>query len=185
MSPTTPAPAATPYALDNDAPSAPAVHLALAEVLDPVTFDILDRYPPPLGGRCLELGAGGGSVAREMAKLVGAEGYVLATDIKTRRRPAAPRCRTPGREHPVAHRHPVSLHPPGGRRRDQYQPAYKPAIAAAEIDLMRPYVRRGVVVGSLDDVRVMQMIALLVSIGEIPRFTVTPEQVIALDKVPR
>jgi SAM-dependent methyltransferase len=36
----------------------------------------------PLGGRCLELGAGNGSVARWLADAVGSDGRVVATDLK-------------------------------------------------------------------------------------------------------
>jgi ubiquinone/menaquinone biosynthesis C-methylase UbiE len=36
------------------------------------------------GWRCLEVGAGGGSIARWLAERVGPEGHVLATDIDTR-----------------------------------------------------------------------------------------------------
>ena len=54
---------------------------ALAALLDPVTR----RHIAPLGlgpgWRCLEIGAGTGSIARWMADTVGDTGYVLATDL--------------------------------------------------------------------------------------------------------
>src|SRR5205085_6144894 len=57
---------------------------ALAAVYDPMTaghFDLLGVGP---GWRCLEVGAGGGSVVRHLAERVGPTGRVLATDIEPR-----------------------------------------------------------------------------------------------------
>jgi SAM-dependent methyltransferase len=70
------------YALDNHHPVAVDHHQALAELLDPFSFqrtlDLLD----PDGERCLEIGAGGGSYAVWLAEQVGPDGEVVAVDIK-------------------------------------------------------------------------------------------------------
>jgi SAM-dependent methyltransferase len=54
------------------------------EILDPSTFRHLDTIGIATGMRCLEVGGGGGSVARFMADRVGPGGFVLVTDIDTR-----------------------------------------------------------------------------------------------------
>jgi predicted O-methyltransferase YrrM len=51
---------------------------------DPGTTAILERLGLGAGARCLEVGAGAGSVAEWMAEQVGDEGEVLATDVSTR-----------------------------------------------------------------------------------------------------
>jgi SAM-dependent methyltransferase len=54
--------------------------LALLEhVFDPISVRNLDRFGIQPGWRCLEVGAGAGSIARELAKRAGAEN-VVATD---------------------------------------------------------------------------------------------------------
>ena len=55
----------------------------LEEVFDPATEDCLGRIPIPLGGRCLEVGAGAGSIAGWFCGRVGPEGHVVATDLET------------------------------------------------------------------------------------------------------
>jgi SAM-dependent methyltransferase len=79
------------YALDNDSKEG-ADHLTgLSGLFDRFTTarigDLLDLY----GKRCLEVGAGAGSVAYWMAERVGGTGEVWATDIKTSHIPAHPR----------------------------------------------------------------------------------------------
>jgi SAM-dependent methyltransferase len=57
---------------------------ALSTLFDPATKEhLLDRGLAP-GWRCLEVGAGGGSIARWLSERVGSTGRVLATDIETR-----------------------------------------------------------------------------------------------------
>jgi len=56
----------------------------LESVDDPWTIRHLTELGFSAGWRCLEIGGGGGSVARWMAEQVGSDGYVLATDIDTR-----------------------------------------------------------------------------------------------------
>lgn len=51
---------------------------------DPVTFERLRAVGVAAGWSCLEVGAGGGSVARWLADQIGADGRVVATDIDTR-----------------------------------------------------------------------------------------------------
>ncbi|MDO3704495.1 methyltransferase domain-containing protein [Micromonospora sp. C28SCA-DRY-2] len=73
----------TEYTFDNGSPEAVPQLRALESFLDPITAA---RIAPPLlapGGVCWEIGAGGGSVARAMARAVGPAGRVLATDIDT------------------------------------------------------------------------------------------------------
>jgi SAM-dependent methyltransferase len=52
--------------------------------LDPITVRHLHATGIEVGWRCLEVGAGGGSIARWLADCVGATGSVLATDIDVR-----------------------------------------------------------------------------------------------------
>ena len=51
---------------------------------DPGTKDILDSLPIADGWRCLEVGAGGGSIAEWLCDRVGTSGCVVATDLDTR-----------------------------------------------------------------------------------------------------
>jgi SAM-dependent methyltransferase len=55
----------------------------LAEVYDPHTAEHLTRLGLGPGWRCLEIGAGAGTVARLMADRVGPTGTVVATDLNT------------------------------------------------------------------------------------------------------
>jgi len=48
--------------------------------LDEVTEDLLASHPPPVGGRCIDIGCGFGETTQRMAALVGPEGFVLGTD---------------------------------------------------------------------------------------------------------
>jgi len=56
----------------------------LQETLDPLTTRSLDAIGIEPGWRCLELGAGGGSVARILCRRVGPDGRVVAVDLDTR-----------------------------------------------------------------------------------------------------
>jgi SAM-dependent methyltransferase len=56
----------------------------LSEVLDDFTAARLAHAGVPIGARCLEVGAGNGSVAGWLADQVGPDGVVLAADIKPR-----------------------------------------------------------------------------------------------------
>ncbi|MBY8870716.1 methyltransferase domain-containing protein [Micromonospora sp. PLK6-60] len=71
------------YTFDNGTPDAVPQLRALESFLDPITAR---RLSPPVltpGGTCWEVGAGGGSIARGMARAIGPTGRVLATDIDT------------------------------------------------------------------------------------------------------
>jgi ubiquinone/menaquinone biosynthesis C-methylase UbiE len=72
------------YAFDNNDPAAVDRHNILAEVLDELTISRLGGLGDLTGRRCLELGAGGGSIAGWLAERTGPSGRVLATDINTR-----------------------------------------------------------------------------------------------------
>jgi SAM-dependent methyltransferase len=52
--------------------------------LDGITADIIERFPPPEGGRCIDVGCGFGETSQQLAALVGPEGYVLGTDSSPR-----------------------------------------------------------------------------------------------------
>jgi SAM-dependent methyltransferase len=56
----------------------------LEEIYDPGTFRRLERVGVGAGWRCLEIGGGGGSIARWLCRQVGPEGLVVATDLDTR-----------------------------------------------------------------------------------------------------
>jgi SAM-dependent methyltransferase len=71
----------SPYLLDNAAPEAAQRFVSLTSLFDPVTFGNLEGTGVTTGWRCLEVGAGGGSVARWLAERVGDTGRVLATDL--------------------------------------------------------------------------------------------------------
>ena len=72
------------YLLDNAAPEAHTRLSALAELFDSGTERHLENCGISPGWRCLEIGAGGGSIARWMADCVGSTGHVIATDIDPR-----------------------------------------------------------------------------------------------------
>lgn len=69
------------YLLDNRQVEAGRRFDALSELFDPLTFSRLARLGVGKGWRCWEVGAGGPSVARWLARQVGDAGSVLATDI--------------------------------------------------------------------------------------------------------
>jgi SAM-dependent methyltransferase len=54
----------------------------LSTILDGHTIERLESAGVPEGGRCLELGAGNGSIAAWLASAVGPDGSVVATDVK-------------------------------------------------------------------------------------------------------
>ncbi|OAA22316.1 Methyltransferase domain-containing protein [Frankia sp. EI5c] len=57
---------------------------AMARVCDPTTTRVLDELGATAGWRCLEVGAGGGSIATWLADRVTTTGQVVATDVDTR-----------------------------------------------------------------------------------------------------
>jgi precorrin-6B methylase 2 len=72
------------YLLTNAEPETAARFGGLERTFDELTIAHLARVGVPAGGRCLEIGAGGGSIARWMASQVGPSGRVLAVDLDTR-----------------------------------------------------------------------------------------------------
>lgn len=74
----------TRYILDNASHEAANRFAALSTLFDLATTGHLERCGIRHGWRCLEVGAGGGSIAAWLADRVGASGAVLATDIEPR-----------------------------------------------------------------------------------------------------
>jgi SAM-dependent methyltransferase len=72
------------YVLDNAAPASRLRFAGLPLLLDPGTSRHQAERGVGPGWQCLEVGAGGGSIARWLAERVGPGGHVLATDIDTR-----------------------------------------------------------------------------------------------------
>lgn len=52
--------------------------------LGEVTGELFDRFPPPEGGRCIDIGCGFGETTRQLAGLVGPQGFALGTDSSSR-----------------------------------------------------------------------------------------------------
>jgi SAM-dependent methyltransferase len=75
------------YSFDNDDPESVGRHSHLSDMLDQFTFGRLRAVGDLTGRRCLEVGAGGGSVARWLAERAGRTGHVLATDLNVRHIP--------------------------------------------------------------------------------------------------
>ena len=62
--------------------------------LEGMTEELFDRFPPPAGGRCLDIGCGFGDTTQRLAELAGPDGFALGTDssphfIEDARREAA------------------------------------------------------------------------------------------------
>ena len=57
---------------------------AIEAIFDPASHHTLGSTGIQCGWRCLEVGAGAGSIARWLAERVGAEGDVVALDVNTR-----------------------------------------------------------------------------------------------------
>lgn len=62
----------------------------LAHLLDPVSTAFLDEIGVEPGQRCLDLGAGGGSITRWLAERTGPTGTVVSVDLDTTHLPAQP-----------------------------------------------------------------------------------------------
>jgi 2-polyprenyl-3-methyl-5-hydroxy-6-metoxy-1,4-benzoquinol methylase len=71
------------YAFDNAREVQRERLRALEAVLDAGTTAILEARGVQRGWRCLEVGAGGGSIAEWLCARVGPEGHVVATDLDT------------------------------------------------------------------------------------------------------
>jgi ubiquinone/menaquinone biosynthesis C-methylase UbiE len=79
-----PMPAGQKYVLDNAAEETRRRFEGLSKVFNPGTFRLLAERGVTSGWRCLEVGAGSGTVAAWLGERVGPSGYVLATDINPR-----------------------------------------------------------------------------------------------------
>jgi SAM-dependent methyltransferase len=82
-----PDPATPAYTFDNDDPAAAERLDLLSAVLDEFTISRLSSLGELSGRRCLELGAGNGSIAGWLTDQTGPTGRVVATDINTRHIP--------------------------------------------------------------------------------------------------
>lgn len=71
------------YELDKNRAEALRRLLLLARIEDPGTIRCFEQIGVARGWRCLEVGAGAGTIAQWLAERVGPEGYVIATDIDT------------------------------------------------------------------------------------------------------
>jgi SAM-dependent methyltransferase len=76
--------AQTFYTFENSGTQAATRFSALADIFDPGTIRHLTEIGVGAGWHCLEIGAGGGSIATWLCDRVGGNGRVLATDIDTR-----------------------------------------------------------------------------------------------------
>jgi len=72
------------YVFDNADPQTNLRFATVSEMYDPGTVRLLTELGVGLGWRCLEVGAGGGSIASWLCDRVGPDGEVIATDIDTR-----------------------------------------------------------------------------------------------------
>jgi ubiquinone/menaquinone biosynthesis C-methylase UbiE len=71
-----------PYPFDNRNEPSRNQHVGLSALLDEFTTRRISDLMDLRGKRCLEVGAGGGSIALWLADQVGPEGSVLATDLQ-------------------------------------------------------------------------------------------------------
>ncbi len=117
------------YTLDNAWVEARRRLSVLEAAFDPMTIGNLEEIGVRPGWRCLEVGAGGGSIARWLCDRVGPTGRVTAVDLDTRFvEPDAPanleihQCDVtetgvPGGDYDLIHTRAVLLHVPKGRDR--------------------------------------------------------------------
>jgi ubiquinone/menaquinone biosynthesis C-methylase UbiE len=49
-----------------------------------ITEELFELFPPPQGGRCIDIGCGFGDTTRRLAELVGPSGFALGTDSSPR-----------------------------------------------------------------------------------------------------
>ena len=52
--------------------------------LGQITEELFERFPPPTGGRCIDIGCGFGDTTQRLAELVGPAGFALGTDSSLR-----------------------------------------------------------------------------------------------------
>lgn len=74
----------TRYVLDNASEQTGQRFTSLETCFDPVSIGQLEQIGVAEGWSCLEVGGGGGSIARWLSRRVGPSGNVLVTDINPR-----------------------------------------------------------------------------------------------------
>ncbi|MPY93072.1 MAG: methyltransferase domain-containing protein [Acidimicrobiia bacterium] len=89
------------YALDQEWPEERRRLAGMQELWDPGTKTVIESLGIRPGWRCLEVGAGGGSIAAWLAERVGPGGEVLATDVSTRHLDALQLANLEVREHDI------------------------------------------------------------------------------------
>lgn len=72
------------YEFDHEWEKERARLASLEAVFDPYSRAAIIATKPNPGWRCLEVGAGGGSVAEWLSSVVGPDGVVVATDLETK-----------------------------------------------------------------------------------------------------
>lgn len=72
------------YQFDHEWEQERARLAALEAVFDPCSRRCIQELDPEPGWRCLEVGAGGGSMAEWLCSVVGPQGEVVATDLETK-----------------------------------------------------------------------------------------------------
>jgi ubiquinone/menaquinone biosynthesis C-methylase UbiE len=77
-----------PYPFDNRNEPSRNQHRGLSALLDEFTTARISNLLDLRGKRCLEVGAGGGSIALWLAEQVGPDGSVLATDLRPQQIPS-------------------------------------------------------------------------------------------------
>lgn len=153
------------YVFDNDSSHSGEQHRCLAAAYDPLTTRRLAETGVTAGWQCLEVGAGGGSVARWLAGRVAPTGHVLATDIKAQHIAPGPCLRVlrhdvatdplPEDTYDLIHARLVLLHlpqrlavldklvralkPGGWLQLDEFDISYGPALRARDTDSLRRY----------------------------------------------
>jgi 2-polyprenyl-3-methyl-5-hydroxy-6-metoxy-1,4-benzoquinol methylase len=90
------------YTFDNAGTQAATRFSALTVIFDPGTIRHLTEIGVGEGWHCLEVGAGGGSIATWLCDRVGSKGKVLATDIDTRFLETLDRSNLEVRHHDIA-----------------------------------------------------------------------------------
>jgi ubiquinone/menaquinone biosynthesis C-methylase UbiE len=154
------------YVFDNDSTHSDEQHRCLAAAYDPITTQQLATTGVRAGWHCLEVGAGGGSVAHWLSASVAPGGTVLATDINPRHVRAAPgltvarhdvvRDPLPERHFDLIHARLVLLHlparlavldklvralkPGGWLQLDEFDISYGPPLAGPDPELYQRFL---------------------------------------------
>jgi SAM-dependent methyltransferase len=154
------------YVFDNDNTHSDEQHRCLAAAYDPTTTERLAATGLGPGWHCLEIGAGGGSVAHWLAGAVSPRGTVLATDINPRHVRPVPGLSVlrhdvvhdplPERRFDLVHARLVLLHlparlavlgklvralkPGGWLQLDEFDISYGPALAGPDPELYERFL---------------------------------------------